>query len=139
MMVRQSYESSNETTIALYCKFLEDKASDYEWISFIMDDGEKLQEVQYYTMEKDIRDDTYNVFFHNLDITRVHDVKVVAKPKHSNEFEVGNLSVYCVKKDSAGGYINIQFENNINYMLPPPVKKIKMPDIKIRVWSDANG
>lgn len=91
MMPRQNY-TYNNNEIALYCNFLEYRANEYEYITYIMNDSDI---VDYCTMDDDVTDTTFIVYFNirEEDVDKIHNVKVVAKLKDKNEFEVGCLYV----------------------------------------------
>lgn len=89
MMIRQEC-TDDYKKIGLYCNFLENKANEYEYINYIMND-EKM--IDYYTMDDDKTDTTFIVYFYikEEEVDKIHNIKVVAKLKNRDEFEVGTL------------------------------------------------
>lgn len=95
MMIRQEC-TDDYKKIGLYCNFLEYKANEYEYINYIMND-EKM--IDYYTMDDDETDTTFIVYFYikEEEVDKIHNIKVVAKLKNRDEFEVGTL---CLKSEA---------------------------------------
>lgn len=89
MMIRQEC-TDDYKKIGLYCNFLENKANEYEYINYIMND-EKM--IDYYTMDNDETNTTFIVYFYikEEEVDKIHNIKVAAKLKNRDEFEVGTL------------------------------------------------
>lgn len=126
MMIRQDYKSSNENRIALYCQFLESNGHEYEYISFILDD---TKIVDYYFLDDDTSDQTYNIYFDDLELGKNYNIKVVGKLKSRNMFEVASLWCYCIEpiiSDCENGFV---FESEKPNIAPPD--NIILPILKV--------